>query len=122
MDWVANFTALPVWAQALAIITFAASAAVFVVVTKLGISAGSSGKSEVTAPTATVAAVIVDPSALNRLTAAGEALNMTLMERNAIGREAAKVHAEDVKVMSEFADEMARLREEIRIHREVNRR
>jgi hypothetical protein len=28
-----------------------------------------------------VAAVIVDPTALNRLTAAGEALNMTIMEQ-----------------------------------------
>lgn len=106
----------------LAIITFGAVLAVIFAVRYLGLWQGQSAPSKSSEAAAQVAAVIVDPSALNRGTAAVEALNVTLIERNMITREAAKVHAEDVRVMSEFTDEMAKLREEIRVSREINRK
>lgn len=108
--------------QPLAIITFGVVLALIVGVRYLGLWQGQNATPAASAGAAQVAAVIVDPTALNRLTAAGEALNVTLTERNMIARRAAEVHAEDVRVMSELKDEMDRVREEMRIQREINRR
>lgn len=80
-----------------------------------GLMQGQRAGPEHGASSAQVAAVIVDSSALNRGTAALEALNMTLTETNAIGRETARSH----KIM---AEELDRIREELRIQREVSRR
>lgn len=62
---------------------------------------------------AQVAAVIVDSSALNAATASVEALNMTLIEYNMLTRKSIE-GKEDLK------DELSRLREEIRLSRELN--
>lgn len=108
--------------QPLAIITFGVVLALIVGVRYLGLWQGQNAPPSTAAGSAQVAAVIVDPSALNRLTAAGEALNITLTERNMIAKRAAEVHADDVKVTSELRDEMDRIREEMRIQREINRK
>lgn len=81
----------------------------------LGLFQGQSASPEKAVSSAQVAAVIVDSSALNRATAAVEALNMTLSEMNILGRETTKAH-------HALRDELDRIREEMRIHREVNRR
>jgi hypothetical protein len=80
-----------------------------------GLSQGMKGSPEHSASSAQVAAVIVDSTALNRGTAAIEALNITLMESNSVGRERIK---SDLALASELDD----IREEMRIQREINRR
>lgn len=113
---------LPAWAQVLVYAILGLSLGIAFIVARFGVNQGQKAAPAASSGTAQVAAVIVDPTALNRLTATGEALNTTLTEMNMIGREAAKVHAEDVKVMSALRDEMDRIREEMRIQREINRR
>lgn len=99
----------------LAMVVFAATLALIVAVRYLGLFAGARATPASGASAAPVAAVIVDPSALNRLTAAGEALNMTLMEIIQVAKEKNRVD-------SLMATELDRLREELRIQREIGRR
>lgn len=73
-----------------ALVTFGAVLALIFGIRFLGLFQGQSSSPEKSAGGAQVAAVIVDSSALNRGTAAVEALNVTLMETNAIGREHAR--------------------------------
>lgn len=119
----------------LAIIVFGATLALIVAVRYLGLFNGARAAPAESKTAAPVAAVIVDPSALNRLTAAGEALNMTLIETNKVireGNEIARVGNEISKEKHETAEEMNRstkliaieldrIREELRIQREVRR-
>jgi transcriptional/translational regulatory protein YebC/TACO1 len=99
----------------LAIIVFGVTLAVIFGVRYLGLFAGANAAPEKSMATAQVAAVIVDPTALNRATAAVEALNMTFMEMNMVAKEKTRVDRET-------AEELSNLREEIRIHRELQRR
>jgi hypothetical protein len=69
-----------------------------------------------------VAAVIVDPTALNMLTAATEALNMTNMEANMIAKEANQIARDKNRLDGQMATELDSLREELRIQREIGRR
>jgi hypothetical protein len=103
-------------------VVFAATLALIVAVRYLGLFAGGKATPEKAASSAQVAAVIVDPSALNRLTAAGEALNMTLMESNKIARERNEIDEERNRVYRLVATELDRIREELRIQREIGRR
>lgn len=98
-----------------ALITFGATLAVIFAVRYLGILSGSKAPPEKTTSVAQVAAVIVDPTALNRLTAAAEAVNMTLMEL-------VSALKEKMRVEKQVAEELDKLREEVRIQREVSRR
>ena len=106
----------------LAIIVFGATLAVIFGVRYMGLMAGEKAPPEKAASSAQVAAVIVDPTALNRLTAAGEALNMTLMESNKIARERNEIDEERNRVYRLVATELDRIREELRIQREIGRR
>jgi hypothetical protein len=99
----------------LAMVVFAATLALIIGVRYLGLFAGGKATPEKAASSAQVAAVIVDPTALNRLTAAGEALNMTLMEAVAVTKEKTRVD-------NLMATELDRIREELRIQREIGRR
>jgi hypothetical protein len=99
----------------LAIIVFGATLAVIFAVRYMGLMAGEKAPPEKAASSAQVAAVIVDPTALNRLTAAGEALNMTLMEMNTVFKEKTRID-------NLMATELDRIREELRIQREIGRR
>jgi hypothetical protein len=112
-----------------AMIIFAVTLAVIFGVRYLGLFNGGRAAPEESKAAAPVAAVIVDPSALNRLTAAGEALNMTLMETNKLAREKNQIDKEKnendeerVRVDRLMATELGQLREEVRITRELNRR
>lgn len=98
-----------------ALVVFAISLAVLFFTQRMGFWQGvktPADKSETTAP---VAAVIVDSTALNQATASIEALNMTLIEQNMITRKF-------IETEKELRDEIDRLREEIRVTREVGRR
>lgn len=97
-----------------ALIAFGSVLALIFAVRYLGLFQGQSASPEKSAAAAQVAAVIVDPSALNKATAAVEALNMTLMEMNSIAREGVREH-------SALNEELDRIREELRIQREVSR-
>jgi hypothetical protein len=81
----------------------------------MGLLSGEKAPTETSAASAQVAAVIVDPTSLSRFTAAGEALNMTLMEAVAVTKEKARVD-------NLMATELDRIREELRIQREIGRR
>ncbi|HEV7251446.1 MAG TPA: hypothetical protein VGN93_31095 [Shinella sp.] len=74
------------------------------------------GAKSTPAPTrqAEVAAVIVDPTALNRLTDQVEAVNETFSELVDVGKDMAKNTAF-------LTTEINRFREELRIHREIRR-
>lgn len=98
-----------------ALITFGAVLAVIFGVRYLGLLQGASAHPEKSPAAAQVAAVIVDPTALNKLTAVAEALNDTLSEM-------CEVAKEKVRVDGQTATELDRIREELRIHREINRR
>lgn len=65
--------------------------------------------------TAQVAAVIVDPTALNKATARIKALNFPLISINSVAKES-------VCTSAVLAEEMDRIREELRVHREISRR
>lgn len=97
----------------LALVAFGISLAIAFAVNRFGWMQGTKGAPS--AASATVAAVIVDPTALNHATAAVEALTAALIETNSIARE----HARN---QERLAEEMDKVREEMRIQREVNRR
>ncbi|MBZ5757970.1 hypothetical protein LAV84_04945 [Rhizobium sp. VS19-DR104.2] len=108
MDQLANLPPL-------AVVVFGATLALIFGVRYLGLLSGAGAPSEKSQSTAQVAAVIVDPSALNKLSAAGEALNMTIMESNQIAKEKTRVE-------KQLAEELDNIREELRIQREISRR
>jgi hypothetical protein len=99
----------------LALAVFGATLAVIFGVRYLGLLSGAKTPPEKAASMAQVAAVIVDPTALNKASAAVEALNMTLME-------AVMVAKEKTRVDNLMATELDRIREELRIQREIGRR
>lgn len=99
----------------LALVVFAITLAVIFGVRYLGLLSGSNAAPEKAASTAQVAAVIVDPTALNRLTAAGEAVNLTLTKL-------CSVLEEKIRIDNTMAIELDRIREELRIQREIGRR
>lgn len=99
----------------LALAFFGATLAVIFGVRYFGLMSGERAPPDKAASTAQVAAVIVDPTALNKATAAVEALNMTLME-------AVVVAKEKIRVDNLMATELDRIREELRIQREIGRR
>lgn len=99
----------------LALAFFGATLAVIFGVRYLGLLSGERTPPEKSSSTAQVAAVIVDPTALNRLTAAAEAMNMTFIE-------AIQVAKEKIRVDNLMAIELDRIREELRIQREIARR
>lgn len=99
----------------LAMVVFGGTLALIFAVRYMGLLSGARSPPEKSAATAQVAAVIVDPTALNKLSAAGEALNMTIMESNQIAREKTRVE-------KQLAEELDNIREELRIQREIGRR
>jgi hypothetical protein len=112
----------------LALAFFGITLALIVGVRYLGIFNGRRSTPEESKAAAPVAAVIVDPSALNRLTASGEALNMTLIETNKLAREGNDIGRDRNEAADEMnrtakhiATELDRIREELRIQRELRR-
>jgi tRNA nucleotidyltransferase (CCA-adding enzyme) len=97
----------------LALVALGISLAVIIAANRLGWMQGT--KTAPTSASATVAAVIVDPTALNRASAAVDSLTAALAEITTIAREFAKTQ-------EQMADEMDPLREEVRIGRETHRR
>lgn len=98
----------------LAMVVFGATLAVIFGVRYMGLLAGAKVSPGASSSAAPIAAVIVDPTALNRASASVEALNGTLIEMVAATKEKTRVN-------SIMATELDRIREELRIHRELRR-
>lgn len=75
----------PIWAQVLIYSILGVALALAFVVTRFGIAQGQKA-APATASQAQVAAVIVDPTALNHASAAAEGLTVALTEANTIAR------------------------------------
>ncbi len=99
----------------LAIIVFGATLALIFGVRYLGLLSGTGADPEKSHSSAQVAAVIVDPTALNKISAAADALNMTLIEMVLVLKEKARTERQ-------VAKELDNIREELRIQREISRR
>lgn len=97
-----------------AMVTFGAVLAVIFAVRYLGLWQGRQSSPSATSSTAQVAAVIVDPTALNRATAALEAHTAATLKL--VDAQSKKASAEE-----HMADELDRIREELRIQREIRR-
>jgi hypothetical protein len=98
-----------------AAISFGSVLAIIVWVARLGILEGRKVSPGNDQPVAQVAAVIVDPTALNNATAALNRHTNTMEKLIEIGEGMART-------MDHMAIEMDRIREELRIHREISRR
>jgi hypothetical protein len=99
----------------LALVVFGATLAIIFAVRHLGILAGAKATPEKSQAAAQVAAVIVDPTALNNATKALDAHTDAIMDMTEVMKEAGR-H------WGHMATEMDRIREELRIHRELARR
>jgi hypothetical protein len=98
-----------------ALITLGATLAVILAARYLGLINGERSGPVNSPAAAQVAAVIVDPTALNRLTDQASKLNETLEEMNELTRDR-------IRVDNMMATELDRIREELRIQRELSRR
>lgn len=97
-----------------ALITFGVTLAVIFAVQRFGLWQGQKAAPSA-GDNAQVAAVIVDPSALNRLSDEVAKLVETVTDLVEVGKEMAKTE-------SHMAIELDRIREEMRIQREISRR
>lgn len=97
-----------------ALITFGAVLAVIFAVRYLGLWQGQKASPAGSPTSAQVAAVVVDPTALNRASAAIEAHTEALRELTE------EVH-DGNRSLKLLAQETDRIREELRIHREIRR-
>lgn len=98
-----------------AVITFGATSAVIFAVRYLGLWQGARAAPATSPAGAQVAAVVVDPTALNTATRALESHTVAVLELNETSKE-------NGRSMATMAIEMDRIREEMRIQREVSRR
>lgn len=112
MEELLKFIAALPWPAAAA---FGMTLAIVVFVTQRGIKDGYRASPARDAPAAQVAAMVVDSAALNRATAAIEAHNALQVETNMIMRDVAKIG-------DELNDQLGRIREEMRLNREIERR
>lgn len=107
MDW---FTALeaPTQVAIIGVVTAVIAAGAGVLVAIVNNRKAGGGKAE-------IAAMTMDASSIKQASAALEALNVTLIETNKVGRELIDSHELTAKNLD-------RIREEMRLDREVSRR
>lgn len=106
-----DLTSLPPWAA----IAFGISLAIIWFVTRSGLAQGQRAIPATSSGAAQVAAVIVDPTALNRLTDQAVKLNEALEKTVEVGERMSRAQLH-------MATELDRIREELRIQRELGRR
>lgn len=127
-----DLSAYPPWMQALFIIAFAVSLAVGFVVAKLGIQQGQKAVTRPDDNSAQVAAVIVDATALNKATGeiSGLAVVLTQVRATMEKASAATIASNDALTDAKrdeaaaylkLSDEIAEVRTELKIMREVAR-
>ncbi|MET3899652.1 hypothetical protein ABIB57_003614 [Devosia sp. UYZn731] len=104
---------LPTDLPPVALIALGVTLAIIFAINRFGFMQGRAGAPAASAGAAQVAAVIVDPTALNHATAAVEGLTMAVTESNVIARQHARATdrlAEQVESLGEGVD---RLRDEV---------
>lgn len=113
-----DLTSLPNWVQVIFYVTFAVGTAITILAARFGLLRSRSSINDHSK--AEVAAVIVDSSAINRLTIAAEALNLTFQQLNitgkassrAVGAQAREVNTLN-KSVTDLTESLDRLRDEL---------
>ena len=95
-----DFSGLPPWGQVIAYGVFALAVFALILAGRFGVKLRGMAQPE---KQAEVAAVVVNPEALNRATAAVEALNMTAMSMNAVMRAMVKSDLARARQMDRLA-------------------
>ena len=108
-------------APPLAVIAFGITVAIIFAVRYLGLSSGSNATPGKSASTAQVAAVIVDSTALNRASNALESHTLVVNRQVAVAERHVALLDDMRAALAECAEELGRIREEMRIQREVRR-
>lgn len=114
-----DISSLPPWAQMTLILAFGASSAIIVFVTRFGWQQGLKTKPDTPTSNVTLATVVVDATALNRASAAIEAHTEALEENNALRRRANEIETDGIEYIRRMFIELDRIREELRIQREL---
>lgn len=100
---------------------FGIALALIFAVRYLGLLSGSNVTPEKSAAAAQVAAVIVDSTALNRASNALESHTLAVNRQIAVAERQLGLFDDVRKALSECSEELGRIREEMRIQREVRR-
>jgi hypothetical protein len=111
---------LPDWARTITYVIVAAGIGIAFLVARLGLLQGRKTPPAGNPGAAQVAAVIVDPTALNRLSTATEALDATLLAVIAVGKSISRANASaaagskaQTKAVGDLCEAIDRLREEL---------
>lgn len=107
-----DLSALPPWAQVIVYATFGVSLAFIIGAARFGVMLGKKlpgATSAGGASTATVAAVIVDSSELQKLVAVAASLDVTLATMNKTGQSLARATAAEARESREFAETLKEL-------------
>lgn len=97
----------------LAIIAFGITLAIGLLVVRFGLFQGMKAAPVASAATAQVAAVIVDPSALNRLTGEAAGVSVALEQVVVVGRELVEANRNVARSLNQLTDGISDLRDEV---------
>lgn len=114
-----DLSGLPMWQQVLAVVVVGVTVGAGLLITRLGFLTGKNGGGSANDTKATVAAVIVDSSSLDRLTGEAAGLQLELAALNKTFQDIHRASSTTANVLESLMEEMGRLREEIRVMREV---
>lgn len=118
-----DLSGLPAWAQIIIYGTFGVSLAVIIGAARFGVMLGKKVPPAATSTAAAVAAVIVDPTELQKLTAAAVALEATLASMNKTGLLLARASTAGARESREFRETLKELSNAIdRVRDEIIRR
>jgi chemotaxis protein histidine kinase CheA len=110
-----DLSALPQWAQVIVYATFGISLAFIIGAARFGVMLGKKGSSQsaTTTTRATVAAVIVDATELQKIVAVAASLDATLGSMNKTGQSLARATAAEARESREFAETLKELAQAI---------
>ena len=118
-----DLSALPVWAQVIVYATFGLSLAIIIGAARFGVMLGKKIPAAASHSTAAVAAVIVDPTELQKVTAAVVALEATLSSLNKTGQSLARASTAGARESREFCETLKELNNAVdRLRDEIIRR
>lgn len=118
-----DLSALPAWAQVIVYVTFGVSLAFIIAVARFGHMLGKKAPYRASSAVATVAAVIVDPAELQKLTAAAITLDATLASMNKTGQSLARASTAGARESREFSETLKELTNAVdRLREEIIRR
>lgn len=106
-----DFSALPPWGQVVAYAVFAISVAVVLLAARFGIRLGKLGPAQRDS-SATVAAVVVDPPALNAMTEAAVKVDVSLIRLTEVIHELARANSQLADLAGQYLADQRQDREE----------